>query len=134
MHRTLLAAIMAAGLSPLTAAAVTENHFVIRTTQDLIDLCTAKPDDPLYTAAVNFCHGYLVGAYHYYQASVSGPERKPFVCPPTPPPSRNAAIAEFIQWAQAHPQYKDTPAVESEFRFLVEKWPCPETPKASKAK
>ena len=30
----------------------------------------------------------------------------------------------FIAWVQAHPQYMNEPPVETEFRFLTEKWPC----------
>jgi hypothetical protein len=50
------------------AGGVTEKDFEVQTTQNLVNLCTASPDDPLYHQAINFCHGYLVGAYHYYQA------------------------------------------------------------------
>jgi hypothetical protein len=46
------------------------------------------------------------------------------VCPPDPPPTRNAAIAGFIAWAQAHPQYMSEPPVETEFRYFMETWPC----------
>ena len=30
----------------------------------------------------------------------------------------------FIDWAKAHPQYMDESPVETEFRFLMETWPC----------
>jgi len=30
----------------------------------------------------------------------------------------------FLAWAQAHPQYMNERPVETEFRFLTEKWPC----------
>jgi len=30
----------------------------------------------------------------------------------------------FVEWVKAHPQHwRETP-VETEFRFLMEKWPC----------
>jgi hypothetical protein len=67
---------------------------------------------------------YLVGAYHYHVAHTSGEGGKPLVCFPTPAPSRNEGIRMFIAWAQAHPQYMNEPPVETEFRFLTEKWPC----------
>lgn len=134
MYRKILALAIFLGLSPLADATTSKEDFLVKTTGDLIDLCTTGQDDPLYTAAVNFCHGYLVGAFHYYQASVSGKGTKPFVCFPDPPPSRNEAIADFIAWAQAHPQYKDELPVETEFRFLTEKWPCPQSAKSAKKK
>ena len=109
---------------PAVASAVSEKDFEARTTKGLMNLCTAAPDDPLYPQAINFCHGYLVGAYHYYLASTSGPKATKLVCLPDPQPSRNDAIKMFIEWAKAHPQYETETAVETEFRFLMEKWPC----------
>jgi Rap1a immunity proteins len=106
------------------AGAVSEKDFSAETTENLINLCTAAPDDPLYQGAVNFCHGYLVGAFAYYQAESAGPKGIKLVCLPDPPPSRNEAIKMFIEWAKAHPQYMKEKPVETEFRFLMEKWPC----------
>jgi hypothetical protein len=106
------------------AGEVREKDFEVQSTQNVINLCTASPDDPLYHQAVNFCHGYLVGAFHYYLAEASGPKGIKLVCLPDPPPSRNEAIAMFIEWAKAHPEYMAERAVETEFRFLMEKWPC----------
>ena len=106
------------------AGGVTEKDFVADTTEDLLNLCNVSPDDPLYHQAIGFCHGYLVGAYHYYEAQSSGPKGIKFVCPPDPVPSRNDSINMFIEWAKAHPQYWQKRPVDTEFRFLTEKWPC----------
>ena len=111
-------------LFPGFAVAVTEKNFEVETTEDIINLCTVSADDPLYLQAINFCHGYLVGAYHYYEAQASGPKGIKYVCMPDPEPSRNEAIGLFIEWAKAHPQYWKERPVEAEFRFLMEKWPC----------
>jgi len=109
---------------PGLVGAVSEEDFKAGTTEQIINLCTAKPDDPLYQQAVNFCHGYLVGAYHYYTAAHSGPKAFRLVCLPDPPPPRNDAIEMFIEWAQAHPQHMKESPVETEFRFLTERYPC----------
>jgi len=45
-------------------------------------------------------------------------------CLPEPKPTRNDTIAMFISWAKQHPQYMYETPVETEFRFLNEKWPC----------
>ena len=111
-------------LLPVIAGAVSEKDFEGQTTENIINLCTTPPDDPLYHQAINFCHGYLVGAYHYYEAVSSGPKGIRFVCVPDPRPSRNEIIDMFIKWARAHPQYRGEAAVETEFRFLMQKWPC----------
>lgn len=112
------------GVLPVWAGAVSEKDFEATTTEQMLSLCSADPSDPLHQQAVNFCHGYLVGAFQYYKASHSGPEALRLVCMPDPPPSRNEAIRLFIDWARAHPQYWKEPPVETEFRFLTEKWPC----------
>lgn len=109
---------------PAYAGAVSEKDFHAQTTENMINLCSASPDDPMYIQAVNFCHGYLVGAYHYHEASASGAGGVKMVCAPNPPPSRDESIGKFIEWAKAHPQYWSEPPVETEFRFLIEKWPC----------
>jgi hypothetical protein len=109
---------------PGFAGAVSEKDFEAKTTEEMIKLCTASPDDPLYHQAVNFCHGYLVGAFHYYEAAGSGPAGLKLVCLPDPPPSRNDTIDMFIEWVRAHPQHWKEKPVETEFRFLMQKWPC----------
>jgi hypothetical protein len=111
-------------LLPVFAGAVSEKDFEVQTTQNLINLCTTPVDDPLHNHAINFCHGYLVGAYRYYEAAGSGPAGLKLVCLPDPPPSRNNMIDMFIEWAKTHPQYLKENPVETEFRFLMEKWPC----------
>jgi hypothetical protein len=106
------------------ANAASESDFKAETTEQMINLCRAAPDDPLYQQAVNFCHGYLVGAYHYHQAASAGGGGARLVCFPDPPPSRNDAIEMFLEWAEAHPQYMQDRPVDTEFRFLEEKFPC----------
>ena len=109
---------------PGLARAVTEEDFKVKTTQNLINLCTVSADDPHGEKAIHFCHGYLVGAFAYHVAVNSGPDGNMGFCLPDPPPTRNAAIGMFVEWARAHPQYMGEPPVETEFRFLGETWPC----------
>ena len=121
LARLLLVGIL---LVPCIAGAVTEEDFEAKTTRNLINLCTASTDDPRYREAIHFCHGYLVGAYDYHIASDANSKGEIRLCPPKPEPSRNDAIAQFVAWAQAHPQYMNERPVETEFRFLLEAWPC----------
>jgi hypothetical protein len=124
MRKTIIMLLVAAILFPGFAGAVSEKDFEVQATENLINLCTAAPEDPLYHQAINFCHGYLVGAFHYYETAGSGPAGLKLVCLPDPHPSRNDAFAMFVEWVQVHPQYLKERAVETEFRFLMEKWPC----------
>src|SRR4051794_18035309 len=101
MMRALLAGTIAVcGASPGWGA--TENSFLVRSTRDLVDVCAPAPSDPLATAAVNFCQGFVVGAYQYYTIDAAATNRQ-LVCPPSPLPSRNEAIAQFVTWAKARP-------------------------------
>ena len=110
--------------SASVAADIQRSDFEVKTTQALVNLCTASPEDPLFAHAVNFCHGYLVGAFHFYAASAAGDSAAQFVCLPETRPSRDNIIATFVKWVQDHPQYMSELPVETEFRFLSKKWPC----------
>ena len=105
-------------------ADVTPEDFVAKTTQNLINLCTASPQDSQYQAAIHFCQGYLVGAYQYYVAVSTNNPALQLVCFSEPKPSRNDAIDQFISWMQKHPEYLSETPVETEFRFLSERWSC----------
>ena len=112
-------------LWPFLSGGATRDEFLVRTTQDYVALCSTSPNDPMYAAAMGFCHGYGVGAYHYYLAETAGPGVKPFICPPEPTPSRTEIVQMFLAWAREHPEYMGERPVDSLFRFLGEKWPCP---------
>ena len=62
--------------------AVSEKDFEAQTTLQLLNPCKAAPADPLNQRAFNFCHGYLVGAYKYYEVADLEPGRPKFVCLP----------------------------------------------------
>ena len=125
--KPLLAAIgvlMTLGL-PLSAhCAPTEQTFAVPTTAALADLCAdASPSDPLMTAAQNFCHGYLLGAYHVL-LQVNAARGKPAFCMPQPSPPRSQAVADFVQWAKANPSEADRPPADGVFQFLTQRFPC----------
>jgi len=125
MHRQLASVLLGfLLLLPVVANAVTEQDFQVKDTQSLIKLCTAPQGDPLYDEAIHFCHGYLVGAFHYDRVIHATPDSKPLFCIPDPVPSRNETINNFIYWVKSHPQYLNEVPVETEFRFLTETWPC----------
>lgn len=125
MHRKFLIVLFVV-LFPFSmlAAAVTTDDFLVKTTQNLLNLCTVSADDPQHREAIHMCHGYLIGAYHYHEAAVSALGSQRLVCMPENGPTRNEAIAMFVEWVKARPQYMKEMPVETEFRFLVEKWPC----------
>lgn len=109
---------------PVLTIAATEADFEVETTKNLVNLCSAAPDDPLFDKAIHFCHGYLVGAFHYHMAENKGPDAAPLVCFPKPEPTRNEIIGKILVWIQQHPQYDQELPVETEFRALHALWPC----------
>jgi len=123
-NQILIILFMFALLPPVYAGTVTKSDFQVKNTQSLLNLCNVNTDDPLYGQALHFCHGYLVGAFHFYKVSRLGPKSEHLVCVPEPAPSRNDAIDQFISWANAHPEHMHEVPVETEFRFLIETWPC----------
>jgi Rap1a immunity proteins len=119
------AVLIALMLSPgIVAAAVTDEDFTVKTTQNLLNLCAVSADDPRAKEAIQMCQGYLVGAYDYYVAENSGKDSMRLVCMPNPAPTRNEAVAMFVEWAKANQQYMNDRPVDTEFRFLSAKWPC----------
>ncbi len=113
-------------LSGTGRALVTEDNFVSRTTGDLAALCSAAPSDRLYTAAINFCHGFGSGAYGAL-ATVQrvNPRLKRFCVPDGV--TRNEAIAAFISWTGANPQRAGMPVLDGITAFLTESYPCSKT-------
>jgi hypothetical protein len=78
-------------------ATVTEQNFLVRNTGDLVALCSASQSDPLYTAAVNFCHGFAVGVFRVVAEEDAARQSGKVICLPNPPPSRNQALAAFVR-------------------------------------
>jgi hypothetical protein len=106
-------------------AALTRDQFPPRTTGDLIALCSAGKDDPMMTAALNFCQGFAEGAVEMalsYEAT-GRQDRQPF-CLPTPRPTHDQALAQLVAWANADPKRLEEPPVVGLIRFLIQQYPC----------
>lgn len=112
--------------STTAPAAVTRDQFPPRSTRDLITLCSAEQNDPLMTAARNFCQGFADGAIGValsYEA-VTSADRQPF-CLPSPKPSYDQALGQFVTWANADQKRLDDTAIVGLMRFLIYQYPCP---------
>lgn len=105
-----------------TAFGVDSSTFQMRDTDDLVRACSVPAEHPLHANATGFCHGVLVGAYRYYEATVAAGDR--FVCPPSPTPTRATVMNDFVAWAKAHPQTMKEAPVDTLFRYLAETYPC----------
>ena len=118
--RTLTFAALLALAGPAIAAG--PPHFQVRDTADYVKLCTTSPGDEHYASAIAFCHGFGVGAYHYYVATTAQADR--FVCPPDPAPTRTEVINAFVTWAKTRAEVMQKPAVDSIFVYLSGAYPC----------
>ena len=107
-----------------SAGAVTEDQFRLRNTGDLAALCSATATDPLYTAALNFCHGFGAGTYGVLAEMQQADQKLRLFCPPEDI-TRNQAVAAFITWAGADPARAALPATDGVTGFLVQTYPCP---------
>jgi hypothetical protein len=104
-------------------AAFAPDDFKLDKAQELLDICTVSTSHPDYLEAYGFCVGYFTGAMHYHRALSKGPERKAIVCPEHTV-TRAEAIAVYVAWAKANPQYMNDEPMEALMRAAVEKWPC----------
>jgi hypothetical protein len=129
MHRipaagAAIAAVFAlAGAAWPVQAAPTEQTFYVHTTRDLVELCSASAGTAMGTLAIHFCQGYMVGVFQALRAVDDARGARAF-CPPNPPPTRNQAIAAFVQWSGRRTDMLDVPPVDSVFEFLTENFPC----------
>jgi Rap1a immunity proteins len=113
-------------LPTAAGAAVTEATFSLNTTSDLVDLCTAAPSDPMGTAALNFCHGFALGVYRVLEEENAAKRMGRLFCiPDTVRPSRNEAIADFVQWVKASPDVMSQRPADGIASYLNHKYPCP---------
>ena len=111
-------------LVPCAPHAATEANFGASTTGDLVELCSATPDNGLGTAADNFCEGYLQGAVTVQMLNMAAFRGPKLFCLPNPPPTRAATMSEFVSWARATPDRMAQSSTDGLFRFLSERYPC----------
>ena len=118
-------AVAAAILAATSARAVTDANFELRSGADLIALCDVGKDDPMRQLALQMCEGFCVGAYQAILAMTMHKGLQPFFCPPSPPSTRNEAIARFVEWSKSKTEYQGDRPVDFLGRYLLETFPCP---------
>ena len=106
---------------------VAQDNFLVRNTGDLLELCSAPQSSPLYTAAVNFCQGFAVGVFRVLQTESAARGMHGLFCMPTPVPTRNQAIAGFVQWVRENPGQMAQPPADGIAAYLAHQYPCPPT-------
>ena len=99
--------------------------FKLYTAGDLVDVCTLEVAHADYAMAIAFCYGFFEGATHYDDAIAGAPAHADIVCSP-PEVTRTQAVAVFVEYMKANPQYGPEPPIDAIFRALVDQWPCVE--------
>jgi hypothetical protein len=113
-------------------AAVTESQFPPRTVRDLIAICAPDKEDPMMTAALNFCHGFAEGAVIVEEAHEAQRGGRKLFCLPSPRPPRGSELTSFIAWSNENPARLDMPAIDGMFIYLAGKYPCQAEPPRSR--
>lgn len=114
---------VAAMITAGTAQAVEPINFEIRNNADLVALCSAKPTDSNYVAAIHFCHGFGVGFARYHDALKEGKDFAPLFCFPKGV-TRTEALNEYVNYSRAHPEYDNELVGDVVTKFLIETYPC----------
>lgn len=112
-------------LMPGSAQAATEANFNLNSAGDLVELCSATPDNGIGTAALNFCEGYIQGAVTVEMLNMAAFRGRKLFCLPNPPPTRSQSMSEFVSWGRAAPDRMAQSPTDGLFRFLSERYPCP---------
>lgn len=110
----------------IASANVTESQFPPSTVRDLIEICSPAKEDPMMTAAINYCHGFAQGAVLVEEAHEGQQGARKLFCLPSPRPPAGSELTKFITWANAVPSRLDEPAVDGMFIYLAEAYPCPQ--------
>lgn len=122
MRNSLVAASAACALAA-PALAVETSNFNLATTGDLVALCSAQPDEPLYGQALQFCYGYMAGMAQFHRALVQADDIEPQACPQHEV-TREALVQVFLGWARGKPGAMDELPADSVKRAAVAAWPC----------
>ncbi len=100
------------------------DEYKVRNAGDLVSLCSRDMSAEDYVAAMNFCHGFAVGAYAYYRGVAAAEPDVKIVCFKEPYPERSKVIADFVAWSKTNPSFMKDSAVDTLFRFLAGAYPC----------
>ena len=110
----------------IASANVTEAQFPPMRVRDLIEICAPTKEDPMMTAAINYCHGFAQGAVIVEEAHEGQRDARKLFCLPSPRPASGSEITKFIAWANAMPTRLAEPAIDGMFIYLAETYPCPQ--------
>jgi hypothetical protein len=117
---------VAAVLATQPVLAVDNENVRFRTTEDLYQVCSVKPDAPEYIPASFACRGFIAGAVQYHDEVTDRKHLKRLICYPKGTTVANGREA-FVAWAEKNAGNKklmsEVPVVGL-VRALAAKYPC----------
>lgn len=113
-----------ASVASAQGSAINGDTFTAGTTGALARLCGATAQEPVYAAAIHFCHGLLVGSGQTSDMMHKRQGTRPGFCLPTPSPTLDQVAASFVAWSTANPQFNGMRAAEGLMRFAAAQYPC----------
>src|SRR5512137_2057219 len=119
-----IAAVLVVLLFAAPVFADVADEYKIRNAGDLVSLCSRDQSAEDFAAAMNFCHGFAVGAYAYYRGVATADPDVKIVCFKEPYPERQKVIADFVAWSKTNQSFMKDSAVDTLFRFLAGAFPC----------
>jgi hypothetical protein len=128
MRISAVAVALVLALVPWISWAQTDGYslddYQLDTSGDLLDICTVDKSNVQYWEARAFCLGYFTGGIHLHDALARSATFPRIACAPADT-TRNEVVAAFVSFAQAHPEYLDELPMDTVFRAVNAKWPCP---------
>lgn len=113
----------AARAAPAGSEEAINQSLKLTTTEDLYNICSVQPGQPLYERAIAFCIGYVTGVIQHQAALAKGPTAKPLICPGREL-ARFEVVRQFLAWAPDNPKFMNEPPVDGLARSAVAAWPC----------
>jgi Rap1a immunity proteins len=114
-------------LAPLTSWGQTDGYtlddYQLRTSGDLLDICTLDASHSNYWEARGFCIGYFAGGIDLHDA-LAGAHDFPRLACPSERVTRNQVVETLITYAQAHPEHVGERPMDTVFRAVIDRWPC----------
>lgn len=107
-----------------TAYGTDATDFEVKTTRDLVNLCSVASGDATHDAAMGYCLGFVDAAHDYHAAITSGELLKPIACP-EPTTTRQQVVEVFVDWARSNDGLLDNESpIHGLMRAVSARWPC----------